>query len=69
MKTEFRLNGSEIEKAEAFEQTHLKCAREHPTAIGGHISYEFTPTSIGTGVVIKCSLCGEQENITDYSVW
>ncbi len=66
MITEFKLHGKEIERAKAFEEKHLKCARENPTAIGGHISYIFTPTSIGTAVSIKCFLCGEVENITEY---
>lgn len=67
MTTEFKLNENEIKAAEAFEERHLECAKKHPTAIGGHISYRFTPTSIGTAVVIKCNLCGEEENITDYN--
>ena len=69
MLTEFKLSPKEIEKAEAFEKEHLECAKKHPTTIGGSISYEFTPTSVGTAVIIKCNLCDEQENITDYDIW
>ena len=54
--------------AREFEQQHL-----HPEvnkgAIGGHINYIFTPTSIGNGKSIHCSICGEEENITDYDCW
>lgn len=66
MITEFKLHGPEIERAKAFEEKHIKCAKQHPTTIGGHITYHFTPTSIGTAVSISCSLCGEKENITEY---
>ena len=55
MITEFKLNESEAQKAKEFEERH-----RHPDiykgAIGGHISYEFTPTSIGTAIIIKCSI-------------
>lgn len=69
MITEFKLNSKEAEKAKVFEEKHIECARKHPTTIGGHISYTFTPTSIGNAVSIKCFLCGEEENITDYDCW
>jgi len=67
--TKFELHGKEIERADAFEKKHVECARKQPTAIGGNIKYHFTPTSIGTAVSIECSLCGEEENITDYDLW
>ena len=68
MITEFKLNEKEAKAAEAFEKKH-----RHPDvgkgAIGGHINYIFTPTSIGNGKSIHCSICGEEENITDYDCW
>lgn len=67
MITEFKLTDQEALLAEVFEKEHLACARKHPTAIGGHISYSFTPTSIGVGVSVRCSLCGTEENITEYN--
>jgi len=69
MITEFSLCPEEIERAKAFEKKHRACARKHPTTIGGHISYMFTPTSIGTAVTVECGLCGEFENITEYNNW
>ena len=38
-------------------------------AIGGHISMEFTFTSIANSVSCKCSVCGKTANITDYDSW
>jgi hypothetical protein len=63
---EFKLN----EKEEAFAREFLEKHR-HPDvgkgAIGGHIDYIFTPTSVGTACNMYCNICGVEENITDYS--
>lgn len=68
MITKFELNEVEAERAEKFEEAH-----SHPDvrkgAIGGHIEYRFTPTSIGDAVSIHCSICDAEENITDYGRW
>ena len=69
MPREFKLNENEIKAAEEFEQKHMKCAQKKPSTIGGHISYEFTPTAIGIGISVKWILCGEEKNITDYDLW
>lgn len=61
----FELTDEEYEKAVAFEKKH----RHYSGAIGGHISVEFTLTSIGCAKQIKCGMCDESENITDYSHW
>ena len=65
---EFKLNEKENELAKKFMQEH-----RHPEvykgAIGGHINFIFTPTSIGVACTIKCTICNSEENITDYSVW
>jgi hypothetical protein len=65
---EFKLNETEEAAAKEFEQQH-----RHPEvnkgAIGGHIHYIFTPTSIATACCIRCAICGEQKNITDYNCW
>jgi hypothetical protein len=37
-------------------------------AIGGAYTYEFTPTSIGDSVWVRCS-CGEKHDCTDYDCW
>lgn len=65
---EFKLNEIEEAAAKEFEQKH-----RHPGvnkgSIGGHIHYIFTPTSITTACCIRCAICGEQKNITDYNCW
>ena len=65
---EFRLSEKENELAEEFLQEH-----RHPEiykgAIGGHIKFIFTPTSIGDACTIKCTICDTEKNITDYNNW
>lgn len=36
-------------------------------AIGGDLTYSFTPTSIGT--IIKVESCGHELDLTDYESW
>ena len=68
MTMKFELNEVETERAEAFQEKH-----RHPEvykgAIGGHLNYIFTPTSIGDACSIHCTICDAEENITDYSHW
>ena len=65
---EFKLNEKENKLAEKFMQDH-----RHPEVykgtIGGHISFIFTPTSIGDACIIKCTICDAEKNITDYDCW
>ena len=65
---EFKLNKVEEERADKFMEKH-RHKDVYKGAIGGHISYRFTPTSVGDAVSIKCSICDEEENITDYNAW
>ena len=37
-------------------------------AIGGRLSFCFTPTGVGTAIVIKCA-CDEEVNVTNYGEW
>lgn len=64
----FQMSESESEKANAFVEGHYHRDMGH-TAIGGHISYHVTPTSIGVTWVVACSRCGAQTNVTDYDQW
>lgn len=66
MSKTFEFHGNEEKLYEEFCKRHI-----HPEvnkgAIGGNISVTFTMTSIGTFPSVHCSICGETENITDYS--
>ena len=37
-------------------------------AIGGGLTYSFTPNGIGVAMSVRCH-CGESVNITDYDSW
>jgi hypothetical protein len=37
-------------------------------AIGGAVTYEFTPTGIGVVMGARCA-CGEKIDLTDYELW
>lgn len=37
-------------------------------AIGGRLTFGFTPTGIGTAITVKC-MCGAEKNLTDYECW
>ncbi len=38
-------------------------------AIGGKFTYEFTPTSLGIVVIVRCNICKEKTDVTDYESW
>ena len=63
---EFKLNQIESQRVKEFEENH-----RHPDiykgAIGGHISYIFTPNSIGVGKSVRCGICDSIRDITDYN--
>lgn len=56
-------------KYHEFTKEHAECSKKHPTTIGGGVSIVLTPTSVGTGVVLECTICGKIENITEYDKW
>ena len=62
----FEFYGNEEEKYDDFCERH-----KHPEinegTIGGHISVTFNITSIGDMPSVKCDICGEEENITDFN--
>ena len=68
MRSIFTLTEEEEKSAEKFETDHRHPEIDHG-CIGGHLTYLFTVTSIGTGISIRCSDCDADEDITDYSTW
>lgn len=43
--------------------------REYPYfgAVGGDLTYSFTPTSLGT--IVRVTSCGKTLDLTDYDMW
>ena len=64
----FELTDKEVKAAKLFEKEHSHKGINKGT-IGGHICYIFTPNGVFRGLSIKCNICKEEKNITDYSVW
>lgn len=50
---------------------HLTMDGEYPYygAIGGGLTYSFTPNGIGTTVKVKESITGKELDLTDYESW
>lgn len=68
----FEMNEVEAARAAAWIKAHLEEAHggkfPYAGAIGGSLTYEFTPTGIGTAVRVRCS-CGASGDCTDVDAW
>ena len=69
---EFLMSDDEEKAAKEWFDLHLKTKHKgkapYTGAAGGGLSYEFTPTGIGTCIVVRC-MCGAEENVTDFEGW
>ena len=58
------LIGDEMDKYYAFRRRHYdKCKNSD------HYVVELNATGIGESIIVKCPVCGEYADITDYSMW
>ena len=64
----FTLDPDEIEKFDKWRAKKNAKIRKKGELPNNIYTYCFTPTGIGTGVVIKCS-DGTELDVTDYSNW
>ena len=64
----FRLDPVELARLTAFKEKHAKSCPAI-TTIGGKFTYIFTPTGVGTAIVVRCNACGEEKDITDVDSW
>ena len=66
----FDLDEEDSKKFTEWDGKHKKgCDCYHnPGAIGGRLTFSFTPTGLGCITVIKCA-CGEKLDLTDYDSW
>lgn len=66
---EFCLTEEDKKKYNTWLKEHNKtCPIAYEGAIGGKITFQFTPTSLGTVTVVICG-CGKKLNLTDYEGW
>lgn len=69
-KMTFELSGVELEKIEEFKKKHREtCLTNHRLTAGEYWSYIFIPGGIGETKIIKCNICGAEEDISDYDCW
>lgn len=52
-----------------FRERHNRRHGPCKAAAGGRFSVEFTPTGLGTCVVIRCADCRKKRNVTDFGSW
>ena len=64
----FRLDPIEQGRLERFREHHKETCPGIST-IGGKFTYVFTPTGIGTAIVVRCNACGKEEDITNIDAW
>lgn len=63
----YMMSDKEMEARNKFVSRHGKtcsCGK-----VGITFEYGLTETGIGTAIYIRCTKCGEQENITDFDNW
>jgi hypothetical protein len=46
-----------------------KCNGKPTGASGGRFTYSFTPTSLRVVIKVKCNLCGDEIDLTEYEDW
>ena len=68
MAHQFSMSDVEQASVEAWVEEHRQTCRPYAGAIGGAISYEFTPTGLGVLVRVKC-MCGANSDCTDTDGW
>ena len=68
----FEFDETELRKYKKWKEEHDKtCPCKDPMkqgAIGGRLTYQFTPSGVGVATVVKCA-CGEKIDLTDYESW
>lgn len=66
----FSLTQEQHQKVGEWWKNH-KCRTRDAGAIGGAITYCFTPTGLGVVEIVKCSFldCNEELNLTNFDDW
>ena len=62
----FRLNDEQLKVLFEWQEKHH---RRYLGAIGGTYTFSFTPTTLGTVIVVKNNSNGEEIDLTEYEDW
>jgi len=67
---EFKLTGQELVNFHEWNDQHkLNCEMNNTIgAIGGRLTFSFTPTGLGTAIKVQC-VCGDEKDCTDIDCW
>ena len=65
----FHLDAAQLDLLDTWiahhDKTCIYADRRKQGAVGGRLTYEFTPTSLGVIAQVKCA-CGKHVDVTDY---
>ena len=64
----FTLDVDERKRVQEWDEAHDCDLKEYSGAIGGRLSYTFTPTGLGMIIKVMCG-CGEEIVVTDFEQW
>ena len=65
----FKLSIDDINELKNWLEDHKEACHVYgKTAIGGALTYSFTPTGLGTVTTIKCA-CGEKLDLSNVEDW
>ncbi len=64
----FELDEEQVRKFKEWDKKHREKCDSDAGAIGGRLSFVFTPTGMGPLIHVEC-LCGEEINLTDSEDW
>ena len=66
----YELDPDQIVKEQTWNREHKKTCKVYNNqgAIGGRLTYTFTPTGLGIVTRVECA-CGEKYDLTDYECW
>lgn len=65
----FILENEELERANKWIEKQKKEQGRKVGSMGDRFSYIFSPTGLGTIIIVKDHLTGEEEDVTDYDSW
>jgi hypothetical protein len=69
----FQLTKDEVRRLKEWDELHINTHHggKDPdnTAIGGRLTFGFTPTSLGTILIVSCSCKKDSCDLTDYDSW
>lgn len=65
----FNLSEKQLLKLDEWKEKHNKKCKGSYGAIGGKITYKFTPTSLGIIILVNCDCCKDKIDLSEYEDW